>query len=374
MSGVSRDTTYPVDHFRRIGLLRRRMNRAGLAALLVTHLPDVRYLTGFSGSSAALAVTRRALRMFTDGRYKTQAAEEVSAARVEIVSNSPAVSAVQWLAVQPGVDKAGFDSVHTSVADLERWRTALPARLRRRFFTAVSDSLIETLRIVKDNDELAIMAEAALLGCTLFDRVLHIVRPGVREIEIAAELEHQARMLGAEGMSFETIAASGARSALPHGRATSNLLPRRGFLTLDFGVILKGYCSDMTRTVYLGKPKAEERRAYGAVLEAQEAAVAAVGAGVSCGDVDEAARGVLRKEGLAEAFTHSTGHGVGLEIHEPPRVGSGQKSKLQPGMVVTIEPGIYLEGRFGIRIEDMVAVTRTGGQVLTPAPKALIEL
>jgi len=175
-------------------------------------------------------------------------------------------------------------------------------------------------------------------------------------------------------MSFDTIVASGVRSALPHGRATSAPLPRRGFLTLDFGVILRGYCSDMTRTVYLGKPKADERNAYEAVLEAQEAGVAAVEPGASCGEVDEAARSVLRKAGLAEAFSHSTGHGVGLEIHEPPRIGAGQTTRLLSGMVVTIEPGIYLAGKYGIRIEDMVAVTRTGGQVLTPAPKALIEL
>ena len=161
---------------------------------------------------------------------------------------------------------------------------------------------------------------------------------------------------------------------MPHGRATAAPLPRRGFVTLDFGIILKGYCSDMTRTVFLGKPKPRERDAYHAVLEAQEAAVEAVASGVSCAEVDEAARSVLRREGLAEAFSHSTGHGVGLEIHEPPRVGAGQTTRLLPGMVVTIEPGIYLTGQFGIRIEDMVAVTRTGGQVLTPAPKALIEL
>ncbi|HEX8711533.1 MAG TPA: aminopeptidase P family protein [Terracidiphilus sp.] len=363
-----------MDHLRRIGLLRRRLTRAGLSALVVTHLPDIRYLTGFTGSSAAVGVTRRAVRLFTDGRYTTQAAEEVSGARVQIVSSAPAVAAVQWLAAQPGVEAAGFDPGHTTVAELARWRAGLPSRLRRRFLSTVEDPLVEGLRTLKDSDELALMAEAALLGCTLFDHVLQVIRPGVREIEIAAELEHQARMLGAEGMSFETIAASGARSALPHGRATDNPLPRRGFLTLDFGVILKGYCSDMTRTVYLGRPKAEERRAYGAVLEAQEAAVAAVGAGVSCGDVDEAARSILRTYGLVEAFTHSTGHGVGLEIHEPPRVGSKQNTRLQPGMVITVEPGVYLEGRFGIRIEDMVAVTRTGGQVLTPAPKALIEL
>jgi Xaa-Pro aminopeptidase len=181
-------------------------------------------------------------------------------------------------------------------------------------------------------------------------------------------------MLGAEGMSFETIVASGARSALPHGRATDAPLPRRGFVTLDFGIILKGYCSDMTRTVFLGKPKLSERHTYQTVLEGQESAINAVAAGVSCAEVDEAARSVLRREGLGEAFTHSTGHGVGLEIHEPPRVGAGQRTRLQAGMVVTIEPGVYLPGNFGIRIEDMVAVTRTGGQVLTPSPKALIEL
>jgi len=234
--------------------------------------------------------------------------------------------------------------------------------------------MVEPLRRVKDEDELAVITEAALGGCSLFEHVLCFIRPGMREIDVAAELEHRARLMGAEGMSFETIVASGLRSALPHGRATSAVLPRRGFLTLDFGIILGGYCSDMTRTVFLGSPKADERSTYNAVLEAQEAAVAAVKSGIRCGEVDEVARAVLRREGLAEAFSHSTGHGVGLEIHEPPRIGAGQPTRLMQGMVVTIEPGVYLPGRFGIRIEDMVAVTETGGKVLTPAPKALIEL
>ena len=363
-----------MDHLRRIGLLRRRLSRAGLSALLVTHLPDVRYLSGFTGSSAALAVTRRGARLFTDGRYTVQAAAEVNAAQVEIVSGASAVAAVQWLAAQPGAEFAGFDANWTTVAELGRWRDALPARLRRGFLSALAAPLVQNLRLVKDEDELALMREAALLGCRLFEHVLGFVRPGMAETEVAAELEYKARLLGAEGMSFETIVASGARSALPHGRATAAPLPRRGFLTLDFGIIHGGYCSDMTRTVYLGRPKVNERNAYEAVLETQEAAVAAVAPGVRCGEVDEAARGVLRKAGLAEAFTHSTGHGVGLEIHEPPRLGAGQTTRLQAGMVVTIEPGIYLANRFGIRIEDMVAVTATGAQVLTPAPKALIEL
>jgi Xaa-Pro aminopeptidase len=363
-----------VDHFLRIGLLRRRLTKAGLHGLLVTHLPDLRYLSGFTGSTAALAVTRRSARLFTDGRYTEQATQEVQAAQVQIMQSSPAVAAVQWLAAQPGVEFAGFDPAWTSVANLARYKASLPTRLRRGFLSALAAPLVEPLRLIKNEDELALMAEAALAGCRLFEQILGFIRPGLREIEVAAELEHRARLLGAEGMSFETIVASGARSALPHGRATTALLPRRGFVTLDFGVILRGYCSDMTRTVYLGRPRGNERNAYNAVLEAQEAAVAAVGPGISCADVDEAARSILRRAGLAEAFSHSTGHGVGLEIHEPPRIGAGQTTRLHAGMVVTIEPGIYLAGRFGIRIEDMVAVTRAGGQVLTPAPKALIEL
>lgn len=363
-----------MDHLSRIRQLRRRLTKAGLQGLLVTHPPDLRYLCGFTGSNGALAVTRRVARLFTDGRYTAQAADEVKVAQVEIVSGAPALAALEWLAAQSGVEAAGFDPARTSVADLTRWKVALPNRLRRSFLVPLAAPLVEALRMVKDEEELALMSKAALVGCELFEHMLGFIRPGLREIDVAAELEYRARQLGAEGMSFETIVASGARSSLPHGRATAAVLPRKGFVTLDFGIILGGYCSDMTRTVYLGRPRSRERAAYEAVLEAQQAGVEAVRAGASCGDVDEAARGVLRKAGLAEAFSHSTGHGVGLEIHESPRVGAGQKGRLLAGMVVTIEPGIYLAGEFGIRIEDMVAVTATGGQVLTPAPKALIEL
>jgi Xaa-Pro aminopeptidase len=375
------DKTKRVDHFRRMGALRRKLTRAGLPGLLVNFLPDVRYLCGFTGSSAALAVTRRTARLFTDSRYTTQAAEEVQAAQVQIVSSSPSVAAVQWLAAQaglaaqPGVTMAGFDPARTTVAELARWKSELPSHLRRSFLEAIPAPFVELLRMVKDESEFAVMAEAALAGCRLFEGILKFMRPGVPEMAVAAELEHQARLLGAEGMSFETIVASGVRSAMPHGRATAALLPKRGFVTLDFGIIHKGYCSDMTRTVYLGSPRPEERKAYEAVLEAQEAAVNAVAPGASCAEVDEAARSILRREGLGEAFSHSTGHGVGLEIHEPPRVGVGQSTRLVPGMVVTIEPGVYLAGQFGIRIEDMVEVTRSGGKVMTAAaPKALIEL
>jgi len=194
------------------------------------------------------------------------------------------------------------------------------------------------------------------------------------EIAVAAEMEHTARIAGAEAMSFPTIVASGERSGLPHGQASRKKLPKRGFVTLDFGVVLDGYCSDMTRTVHLGRATTPERAAYEAVLEAQEAGVAAVRAGAITGDVDEAARSVLRTAGLADWFTHSTGHGVGLEIHEGPRLAQKQTQPLEAGMIVTIEPGVYMPGKFGIRIEDMVLVTPSGGEILTPSTKAWIEL
>ena len=362
------------DHFKRIGLLRGRMAEAGVQALLVTHPADIRYVCGFTGSSAGLAVTAHAATLFTDGRYKAQAAEQVQAAAVEIVASNPAVSAAQLLAAQPGIESVCFDPTHTTVAELARWKEALPAGLRRKRLKPLAAPLVEALRWLKDEDELALMAKAAELGCVLFDHLLGFIRPGLTESAVAAELEYRARLKGAEGMSFESIVASGPRSALPHGRATLSKLPKRGLLTLDFGVILHGYCSDMTRTVCLGKPTKREFAVYEAVLEAQEAGVAAVASGATCGEVDEAARGVLRELGMADAFSHSTGHGVGLEIHESPRVGTGQTTKLAPGMVITIEPGAYFPGEFGVRIEDMVAVTRTGGRVLTASPKALIQL
>jgi Xaa-Pro aminopeptidase len=363
-----------MEYLKRIAQLRRRMRQVPVPGFLVTHLPDVRYLSGFTGSNAALAVSRRGVALFTDGRYTTQAKAEVQAAQIEIVSGSPAVAALLWLAAENGMESAGFETAHTTVAELGRLRIALPARLRKKFLVELDASLVEPLRMIKDEEELARMREAALIGCQLFDKILGFLRPGLHEFEVAAELEYQARRAGAEGMSFETIVASGMRSALPHGRATEARLPRKGFVTMDFGIIHKGYCSDMTRTVFLGPPSQMERETYQAVLEAQQAGVEAVASGVRCGTVDEAARGLLRSRGLAEVFSHATGHGVGLEIHEPPRVGARQAARLKAGMVITIEPGVYLAGKFGIRIEDTVAVTATGCEVLTPAPKALIEL
>ena len=356
----------------RMRALRASMARDGVEAVLVTHLPDVRWLCGFTGSNAALAVTEKKAVLFTDGRYTVQARVETRGARVVIAKKSALKEACALL--ESLSKRASYDPEHTTVAALAMMRSAIGAKARRSFFTALERPLISELRMVKDAEELRLIARAAALGDRVFNAVLTHIENGVAETEIAASLEFFARSMGAEGMSFETIVASGERSALPHGRATEGKTPRNGFITLDFGVILKGYCSDMTRTVGVGKLSRQERAAYEAVLEAQQAGVAAVKPGATCGEVDEAARSVLRKAGLAKFFTHSTGHGVGLEIHESPRLAAGQTMELKPGMVVTIEPGVYLAGKFGIRIEDMVTVTQRGNKVLTTAPKALIEL
>jgi Xaa-Pro aminopeptidase len=362
---------------------------AGVDALLVTHLPDVRWLCGFTGSNAALVVGvgMRAV-LFTDGRYTAQANAEAAGVRVAIETKPAAAAACAWLGTA-GVARCGFDETQTTVAGLNAIRGAVAAKVRRRMFIPVG-ALVAKLREVKDVDEIARMRAAAALGCSLFERILGWMEPGMTETAVAAELENRARRGGAERMSFETIVASGVRSSLPHGKATEAKLPRRGFVTLDFGVVIDGYCSDMTRTVHMGKALPGgakgpgEREVYDAVLQAQESGVAAVRDGVASSDVDEAARSVLHKAGLDEWFTHSTGHGVGLEIHEAPRIAkrpvesaTGTKvpvETLKSGMVITIEPGIYLPGKFGVRIEDTVVVTRTGCEILTPSTKAWIEL
>ena len=352
---------------------RAAAGEAGADGLLVTHGADVRYLSGFTGSSGAVAIAGRKAALFTDRRYAEQARAEVDRLPVVIGKGAPAGLAVKWMEAG-GVARCAFDAAATSVTALEGMRKALPKGVGRGFFVGAV-GLVARLREVKDAEEIEAMRRAASFGCELFAGVLERIGAGVTEAEVAWELEGAARRGGAEAMSFETIVASGERSALPHGRATGKKLPRRGFVTLDFGVVLGGYCSDMTRTVHVGRATPRERAAYGAVLEAQEAAVAAVAPGVSCAAVDEAARSVLKRAKLGKWFSHSTGHGVGLEIHEGPRLGAKMEQVLEAGMVVTIEPGVYLPGEFGVRIEDTVLVTERGGEVLTAASeKTLLEL
>jgi len=353
--------------------LRAALEPNRLDALLITHPANVRYLCGFTGSAGAVLLSESKSIFFTDGRYKEQADAEVQGSRVVVTRKSPLTAAGEWLggnAKKLGVKTLGIEAEHLSVAERSRLAKALPSGLRLR----EALPLVEQARLIKDAEEVERLRAAVLLGASLFDVVLKAIRPGVKETEVAAELEYAARRAGADGMSFDSIIASGIRSALPHGRASEAVIPANGFVVCDFGVILAGYCSDMTRTVHLGQPNGDMRRVYTAVCDAQQAALETVRAGVSASEVDQSARKVLRNKGLAKHFTHSTGHGVGLEIHEAPRLAVGQKDVLQAGMVITVEPGAYIPGVGGVRIEDMVVVTERGCQILTPAGKELITI
>jgi len=362
-----------MDYIGRQAKLQKALEKNRLDGLLVTHLPNVRYLCGFTGSAAALLVTGDRSLLFTDGRYTEQARAEVQGARVFISRKSSLVAVSLWLTNngrKHGLKTIGIEAEHLSVAE----RIRLSRTLKSGFRLRPAPPLVEQARMVKDGEEIELLRAAVNLGASLFDIALQTIRPGVKETEVAAAMEFAARRTGAEGMSFETIIASGPRSALPHGRASQAVIPADGFVVCDFGVILAGYCSDMTRTVYVGHPTKEARQIYEAVREAQQAAVDAIRAGVRLARVDVVARKVLQKKGLAKHFTHSTGHGVGLEIHEAPRVAAGTMELLQPGMVITVEPGVYMPHVGGVRIEDMVVVTEGGCEVLTPTGKELITI
>ena len=354
--------------------LRESLPSNRLDGLLVTHLPNIRYLCGFTGSAGALLVSDAKSVLFTDGRYRTQARAEVQGGKVVIGKKGPLAACAEWLRANKSRSRMrrriGIESEHFTVAE----RSRLAAMVPRDSLLRPAPALIERSRTVKDAEEIEQIQSAVLLGADLFDVILKMTRPGVKESEVAAELEYAARKAGAEGMSFPTIIAGGTRSSLPHGRASEATIPSRGFVVCDFGVILAGYCSDVTRTMHVGRPTSEARRIYEAVRQAQQAAIEAVQPGVTAGEVDQAARKLLKKSNLDRYFTHSTGHGVGLEIHEPPRIATGQEEILHPGMVITIEPGVYIPGKFGVRIEDMVVVTERGCQVLTPTSKRMIVL
>jgi len=308
--------------------------------------------------------------LFTDGRYTFQCREEVFAANVSIGS-SPLVRAVgQVLHKKRSRTHVSYSAGQVTVAQ----KRALTDAAGKRVNWVAGMNEVEWLRAVKDGGELALMRDAARLISDVWTRVVRKIKPAMSELTVAAELEYAMKLKGASGPSFETIIASGPRSAWAHARATSKLLRKNELVVMDQGAILRGYCSDMTRTVFLGSPSDRVRRLYRAVLDAQQAAKAAIEPGATAGEVDAAARAVLKGHRLDRYFTHSTGHGLGIEVHEMPRLSRGERFVLKEGMVVTVEPGVYFEGLGGIRIEDEVVVTATGAEDLTSASRELLEL
>jgi Xaa-Pro aminopeptidase len=358
-----------MDHLSRLRKFEQVLEEQGFDGFVVIHPANLRYLCGYTGSNGLLLFLPSRHVFFTDGRYAQQARKEVKDVRT-VIAGGPLLNDAAKLVTKLNSAVIGYEADYTTVAGAEQMTKLVSRRTKWR----PTSGLVMRQRLLKDADELRTITDAVKLGAAVFDEALNAVRPGVRESEVAGKIEYAARQAGADGMSFETIVAAGKRSALAHGRASSQPIPRRGFVVMDSGVILRGYCSDMTRTVHVGRASREGRQWYKAVREAQLAGVAAVAPGKTAAEVDQAARQVLQKAGLDHYFTHSTGHGVGLEIHEPPRIAKAQAERLEPGMVITIEPGVYVPGRGGIRIEDMVVVTSTGCRVLTPVTKELIEI
>jgi Xaa-Pro aminopeptidase len=356
----------------RLGQIRRAMTSARVDALVVTHLTNVFYLCGFTGSNGALVVPGDAAHLFTDSRYTIQAQDEATGARIHITRGPLAAAVGGFLARHKAHKRArvGFDPAHLTVAEWTRLKSAAGTRLRWK----PVPGLVEELREIKDPAELSTMREAAALGSDVMAEVIQLIRPGIAEIELASEIDYRMRRKGADGAAFESIVASGARSALPHARPTAKRLQKNELVVIDLGAILRHYCSDLTRTVYLGRAPENVRRWYQAVEQAQQAALESVRAGVTAGAIDRAARSSLGRSKLASYFVHSTGHGLGIEVHETPRLGKGQKQKIRAGNVVTLEPGIYMEGVGGIRVEDDVAVHSDRAEVLTSAPRGLLEI
>jgi Xaa-Pro aminopeptidase len=339
-----------------------------LDALLVSAGPNVRYLTGFTGDNAALLIAPGRATLFTDPRFQIQSAQETAGAGCGIrISRGPLLVDVSAAIRRARLRRIGFEPERMTCGSHEFLKSKLPMRASLEPVRG----WIEQLRMVKSPAELAWIRRSVETNSKAFEQAVGRVRPGMKESDLAAELEYRMRRLGAEKPSFDTIVAGGVRSALPHAQPTSARLASGQLVVVDMGALQDGYCSDMTRMLFLGTPTAKVKRTYKAVLEAQLAAIAAVRAGVVTARVDRAAREVLKAHGLDRAFVHSTGHGLGLEIHEPPRVGKRDKTKLAAGMAITIEPGVYLEDFGGIRIEDTIVVTETGCEILTPTSKDL---
>jgi Xaa-Pro aminopeptidase len=338
-------------------------------ALLVSALPNIRYLSGFTGDHGLLLVTPESQTLFTDPRFTIQASQECTCA-IKIAPKGPvdpyAVDAIR----RKKLKRVGFEATRMIYDVHRRLKEALPLGVTLKPIGPV----IENLRMVKSKEEIARIRLSVQTNSQAFEKTVQSIRPGVSESHIAAELEFQMRRLGAEKAAFETIVAAGARSALPHARPGDRKVGVDELLLIDMGACQDGYMSDMTRMLFFGKVTSRIRNMYQAVLKAQLAAIAAVREDITAGQIDQQARQVLESEGLAKAFVHSTGHGLGLEIHETPRVGRRDKTRLQAGMVITIEPGAYIRDFGGIRIEDTVLVTKNGCEILTPTSKELMVL
>ena len=351
-------------HSARIGRLVDAFGSHGIDALLVTSPTNRRYLSGFTGSSANLVITRKRNILITDGRYVIQAATQASDYEC-VIHTGPLLDQVASSALEIGATRLGFDPKLTTVADFEALATSLKPNCE---LVAVS-GLVEGLRLLKDDTEIEALVQAIAIGDAAMKVAYEAIRPGAREIDVAIIIEQEFRRAGASGPSFPVIVASGRNAAMPHHSPSDRAIEEGDSVVVDMGANLDGYCSDMTRTFCAGKRTPMFEKVYGIVLEAQKAAIGGVRDGLKAKDCDRLAREVITSAGYGDNFGHGTGHGVGLDIHEAPRVSFNSDDVLRAGMVHSVEPGIYLPEWGGVRIEDLVLVTEGGSKVLSRYPK-----
>jgi Xaa-Pro aminopeptidase len=360
---------------KRLTRVRQLMTDAGLERLLITHLPNIYYLTGFAGSAGAVLLSPTDCRLIVDSRYTTAARSLASQLPDGFLSVEPVARSydetIAEVALRDGGGRIGIEAAHLTVARFK----ALSSLGKQAAELVPTERIVERVRMVKDAGEIAIFREAARKLSAIARKLGEMATAGLTEKEIAGRIEEAMRQAGFSRPAFDTIVASGPNSALPHASPTDRVLETGDPTVLDFGGVYSGYCVDLTRTVQLGGISGDMARLFEAVAEAQTAAIAAVRPGIRPSEVDRAARTVLERHGLGEAFGHGTGHGLGLEIHEEPRVGRAQANlpddPLEPGVVITVEPGAYVPGTGGVRIEDDVLVTSDGCEVLTDVPTFL---
>lgn len=354
-----------MDHIAKIAA---QLPEYGLDAMLITSAPGERYAVGFEGEGWVL-VSRDGARYSTDGRYIEAARQQVTGAEIVLTERGQSHLALAREEIRRrGLKRVGFESGRVSADELGRWKDSLPCEL------VAAQGLLDGLRAAKDEEELARMRQAQRITDEAFREILNFIRPGLTEQEVAARLVYELLRRGGRRVSFDPIVAAGANGSMPHAVPGETVIQPGMFVTMDFGCVYEGYCSDMTRTVAVGQPTDEMERVYHTVLEAQRAGIAAARAGVTGSEVDRAARQAIQQAGYGSFFSHSFGHSLGLEIHESPNASPSEQTVFPAGAVISAEPGIYLPGRFGVRIEDVLVLREGGCEDITHSPKNLIVL
>ncbi|HHY73079.1 MAG TPA: aminopeptidase P family protein [Bacillus bacterium] len=351
----------------RLTQVREKFNEASIDGLLITNSKNRTYMTGFTGTSGVALITLTKAVFITDFRYVEQAKKQVIG--FEIVQHKdPIHEEVARLVKELGIQKLGFEQDEMTYGTYKLYEKAVSAEM------VPTSGMVEKLRLIKSNEELQTLKEAAAIADQAFEHILNFIKPGVTELSISNELEFFMRKQGAASSSFDIIVASGYRSALPHGVASDKVIQTGELVTLDFGAYYKGYCSDITRTVAVGEISEELKNIYEIVLEAQRRGMNGIKAGMTGKQADALTRDYITEKGFGDYFGHSTGHGIGLDIHEGPALSVKSNTILEAGMVVTVEPGIYLQGIGGVRIEDDIVIMKAGNVALTHSPKELLQL